>query len=39
MEEGVEIDQQIRGQFEGAGGMVNGLGSIVAHDEWIVSKS
>jgi hypothetical protein len=38
-EEGVEIDQEIRCQFEGAGDMVDSLSCIVAHDEWILSKS
>src|SRR6266568_7719444 len=33
MEEGEQINEQIRRQFEGAGDMVDGLPRIVTHDE------
>jgi len=36
--EGVEIDEEIGGEFERTGDMVNRLSSIVAHDEWVVSE-
>src|SRR5690349_19296201 len=32
-EEGEEIDQNVGGQFDGAGGMVDRLSRIIAHDE------
>ncbi len=36
--ERVEIDQKIGGEFKRTGDMVDRLSSIVAHDEWVVSK-
>ncbi len=32
-EEGVQIDQEIRGEFEGAGDMVDSPSGIVTHDD------
>src|SRR6266702_4528375 len=37
MEEGEQINEQIRRQFEGAGDMVDGLSRIVTHDERVSS--
>jgi len=34
-EEGVEINQDVGGKFEGAGGVVDGLSRIIAHDSWV----
>jgi len=38
MEEGVHIDDDVCGELERTGDVVDRLSSIVAHDEWIRSK-